>query len=501
MSTEWLFLNLYATGITLVLAAAIGVYVHYSKHPKLVNIKIPAWEYAGVTLALLIFVVNPVVTEGGYLLARQHQTSYREFLSGVELKPQEVVFTCFESKYEGSARGLAPDGSRGDCEHYFNTDTYSEQVWVSDETCTGSGDDRHCYDTSHWETRWYDRQRPYTTTESTWLIPSTVGKIIAGSHWLPANPELHRLMPQPGQDRNQSLPAGIPSGVPASWAAANARNLIGKPGPVVVENTYVNWILPSGYIKLSKYAADIARFTALGLLPDINHTLHNDDALDGVYFAGIEVDNPADWQLKLAKLNALVGSNLEGRVYVVLVDANKVSARDSHAYGAALTAYWQSPKFGKYALSQNGIIVVLGTKAGKQVDWAFASTGMPRGNELMLGDILQELPGTTLDAAVLFGDASLSATAGGAKGYIVAATNNDGALAKILWGAHKFQRVSMDLFAYLKNEVILSVWEKVFILTVNILASCLVWGAISVFGVPAYQDWQASRRRRTTSGS
>ena len=69
--------------------------------------------------------------------------------------------------------------------------------------------------------------------------------------------------------------------------------------------------------------------------------------------------------------DAALGSTLQGDLHLVIVDAKKISDPDN--YSNALVAYWLSPKFGKDALSKNGIVVVLGTSDGKTVDYTYAA--------------------------------------------------------------------------------------------------------------------------------
>lgn len=487
--TASLMLNVWASLGSILIAVAVGLYVHYSKHPLLNDIKIPPWEYSVITL-LLVFAINPAVTTVGYKMAVTHQTTFNEFLSGVELQPTSVTCHCHESEEEG--------GSTGGCTHYYDVDSYTVQVWVPEVShmepnADGKGSHKVVDTPGHYEPRTKWRQRPYTTTETTWIIPSTVGDYDVGQSWLPENPEAHRLMPTWGQDSNDALDTSLPSGTPAAWTAANNRVLAGKPGPVTKEGTYLNYILPSVNTRLRQYSSDIARYQKAGLLPELGHDVYGYYYVDGAYFEGVNVANKADWQYKLAKLNALLGSNLQGRLYVVVVDANKVSEHETTDYIAAVTAYWQSPKFAKDAVSKNAIIVALGSKDGTHVDWADASTGMPRGNEAMLYDLSHNLAGAALDPTALFGDLTLATGPGAKGGYSVSATNNDGAIGKILFGPDKFQRVSMSMYTYLKGDVVLSGGEVTLILIVDFIFSLLAWAGIALWGIPALQDWQASR--------
>ena len=196
----------------------------------------------------------------------------------------------------------------------------------------------------------------------------------------------------------------------------------------------------------------------------------------------MNIANRADWQYKLAKLNAMVGTDLQGRLYVVVVNANMVSEHETTDYIAALTAYWQSPQFGKDAVSKNAVIVALGTKDGTTVAWSDASTGMPRGNEALLYDLAHNLNGRKLDPTTLFGDLTLVPTSKAGGGYTITANNNNGAIAAILFGPDKYQRVHMKDYSYLKGDVQLTGGQEALILLVNFLFSLGAWGSTGLVG-------------------
>jgi hypothetical protein len=480
-----LIVNVWASLASIIVAVAIGLYVHYSKHPLLDNIKIPPWEYSAITL-FLVFALNPLIIHIGKNIAVSHQTSYQEFLEGVELQPYPVVHQCYESEWDGT--------STGGCTHTYNVDHY--EVFVPerghDEPNPDGKGTHYVVDApAHYEP--HDRQRPYTTTETDWIIPTTLGDFEVGTNWLPEQPEYHRLMPKRGQDANEGLPGGLPIGIPPVWTAANNRVASGHPGPVVKEHTYQSYLLASVNTRLRAYSSDIGRFQKMGVLPDLRHDVYDYYFSDSVYFAGVRVTNPAEWQNKLAKLNSQIGPNLQGRLYVVVVDANKVSEHETTQYITALTAYWQSAHFDRWAISKNAIIVALGTKNGSRVDWSDASTGMPSGNEALLYDLAHNLTGTAFTPNALFGDVTL-ATAKNDKGFTVSGSGDDGALGRIIFGPDKFQRVHMGTLAYLKGDIALTGGEKALILFANFLFSLIAWAAIALWAVPSYQTWRESRQ-------
>jgi len=174
------------------------------------------------------------------------------------------------------------------------------------------------------------------------------------------------------------------------------------PGPVAKQGTYLNYIIPSVNTRLRAYSSDIARFQKAGLIPELGHSVYGYYYVDGAYFEGLNVANKADWQYKLAKLNAMLGTDLQGRLYVVVVNANTVSEHETTAYieRSPLLAVAQ---VGKDAVSKNAVIVALGTKDGTTVDWSDASTGMPRGNEACLYDLAHNLTGAKWTRLLLFG--------------------------------------------------------------------------------------------------
>ena len=167
--TASLMLNVWASLGSILIAVAIGLYVHYSKHPLLNDIKIAPWEYSAITL-FLVFGLNVLVVSVGHNMAVNNLTSFNEFLSGAELQPVYQVYQCHESSEDG--------GSTGGCTHTYNVDSY--QVYVPEvshmeQDADGKGSHKVVDSPAHYETHW--RQRPYTTTEISWTIPSTLRRL------------------------------------------------------------------------------------------------------------------------------------------------------------------------------------------------------------------------------------------------------------------------------------------------------------------------------------
>jgi hypothetical protein len=428
-----------------------------------------------ISAGVLLFLVVPLTAFLGYKAAVSHQLSYHEYYGGFEVTAYPVTYNCYESESQG--------GSTGGCRHYYDADSYQE--WVVSESCTTDKDGKeHCVDTSHYETRW--RQVPYTTTETTWIIHTTLGDFNVGDHWLPANPSAHRVRPKYG-DSMDRLPGDLPSGTPQQWQQASDRIASGDPGPVTVEKDYVNYLLASQQTILHKYSPAIADYKKAGLLPDINHNEIEPYYLNRAYFVGVSVSDQAAWQWALNKFDAALGATLQGDMYVVVVDANKVT--DIDQYSMALTAYWQSPQFEKYDVSKNGIILVLATKDGKTVSAARATTGMPMGNEQMLLDFQNQLKGANLDPATLFGNPKgVVSESQGKFSVTLTHTSPEGKLESIVWGEHAFQRQHMGGYTYLKGEIEPTGGETAIILVVMFVFSALAFCGGVYFGMPQFRQ-------------
>ncbi|HEY9713333.1 MAG TPA: hypothetical protein V6C72_07675 [Chroococcales cyanobacterium] len=455
----------------------VWVVVHFAYPDR----RITQLEFIGCAAGLVLVVV-PLTCFVGYKVAVSNNLSYNEFWGGFEVSVDTVVYQCHESDTDG--------GSTGGCEHHYDADSY--QVWVQHETCTTDSKGKEtCVDDSHWETRW--RQVPYTDEEITYIVHTTLGDFTIGDHWLPPHPELHRVHPE--EDAMESIPGDLPYGIPAFWQAAANRIASGNPGPVTQERTYDNYILASQSSILHKYSPWIDQYKKANLLPNIGHSVHDFYWLDRVYtVGGVNIGDAGTWQRAMDRFDAALGIDLTGDAYLVVVPADKIS--DPDTYVMSLAAYWESPAFQKYAISKNGIIIVVGTRDGKTVDWARATTGMPSGNEQMLLDIKYHLGGVALTPGTLLGAPTAAIATVGGK-YKVTINHTQGALESILWGQDKFQRVHMGAhdgqqgYLYLKGEIVPSGWQKFWIMFFVVLFSGITWGVAFAYGVPAYRARQA----------
>jgi len=442
--------------------------------------RITWWEF-GIAAAVLLAIVIPTTSWAGTKMAFSNNVTYHEFWGGFEVSVDRVVHRCHQSETDG--------GSTGGCVHTYNADQYSTQETYTVTVPDADGEGTHT-ETRCCKTVWHWRQVPYTDTETSWIIRTTLGDYTVGRNWLPDNPESHRIRPKYG-DPMERLDTSLPTGTPQQWQDAHDRIQRGDPGPVTARMDYENYILASQHTVLRQNSASIERYKQADLLPRLNASVENFYYADRVYFVGTHPSG--NWQFAANRFAAALGTDLQGDIHVVIVDANQINDPDD--YSQALFAYWQSPEFGKDAIAKNGIMVVLGTRDGTTVDWARAGTGMPVGNEAMLIDIRNNLQGVELTPESIFGTPRGEPyvdTDGDTEFRII---HSDGALENIIWGEHQFQRVCMKCddaddrgvgYNYLKSEIQPTSGQKAIILLVTALLGLIAWGICIALGAPLY---------------
>jgi hypothetical protein len=212
---------------------------------------------------------------------------------------------------------------------------------------------------------------------------------------------------------------------------------------------------------------------------------------DRVQFVGFTPTDSSVWQERLAYVNAGLGRELQGTLYLVIVQQEQINQYPD-SYVQALEAHWMDvEEFGKDAMPKNGIVVILGTADGETVSWARAFTGMPVGNE-HLAEGVRDMIRIPLSPQSILG--SVRGTYYRAQGEkneeeIDVRAVIDGALPKILWGVERpetrFQRVSMSAedagdigpgFRYLIMEVEPTNLQKFWISFTAFVLSALLWG-------------------------
>ena len=435
-----------------VITLAVGAVAKFYLDRSASRYEIDKKEFAIVGFVMCLVVI-PGTAYVGIQMAIKNQVTYVETWSGWEEEAVWIKTKCSRD---------------GPCIREYDCDPYIVMV---DYECGTSEQPRTC---QRPETRYHDC--PYTTYEWTFKVETTVGDHTIAYHNLPTNPDQHRWR------SGVRVPDRYASGVPAFWAAVDARLKANSPGPACARKTYDNYILASQSSILQRFNDSIERYSNDGLLPAVAQTADVRDfyALDRVYFAGMTVGG--DWQGAVQRFNAAFGTMLQGDLHLVIVNANTVT--DRHNYFGALMAYWQSEAFGDQALSKNGLVIAVGTKDGKTIEWAKAGTGMPIGNEMLVVQLEDDLKGQALTPENILGHATASFDGAGELDI-----KPHGKLADIVWGPNKFKRVSMSGdgddaagFSYLLNEIEPTTGQKIGILFVVFLFACIGWGISIAYG-------------------
>ena len=326
------------------LVLGIGLIAKFVLDRKESDLRITWMEYAIASAAMLLIVI-PLTSWIGTSLAFQNTVSYNQFLNGFEKNAVREEIKC------------ARDGS---CTHVYDCDPYTVQEPYDCSYYEGEGEDRRLVQKTCYRSVTKYHSCPYTDYEYTYTIRTTLGDYTIAEHWLPDDPESHRWRSY------KAVPTSLPSGVPQFWRNCKERLDRNQPGPVTSRSAYDNYILASQNTILRNFSQDIANYKQAGLLPKINPTVRNTYYADRVYLVGVNV--PGNWQDAQSYFNGAFGLELEGDLHLVIVDANQIQNPDN--YIGALTAYWQSAEFGRNALAQNGLVVVIGTTDGKTIAWS-----------------------------------------------------------------------------------------------------------------------------------
>lgn len=406
-------------------------YVYSGKRSKPTYFQISWIEFASV-MAIIAIVVIPLTSMVGLKMAKQNKVTYHEFWNGYETGVSGFSRECHKN---------------GDCADEYSCDPHEVYDYTDKDGNT------------HYKTEYDDC--PVATRENYWTISTTLGDYDLG-YTFDKDP-----IPWRGSHGLDSTFRGTPT----LWLDAQKRVAAGNPGPVTKDKTYSNYILASTKSILHRYSSAVEKYRAKHMLPD--PTLRNKHPIYDYYFAdkmsfiGLPV-SIRPWETSLAYLNAALGSNLQGDLHVAAVNANKVDNPDE--YAGAVNAWWQDKKFGKRALSKNGIGLVLGVSGGT-ITWARAFTGMPVGNEGLVLDLRDKLKGVPFTPDIFKREGSPVQAA--------------------LWGDHKFERVCMLCkgkndsgvgYGYLSSEIQPSGGQKLAIILVSILFSILFW-AVACFTV------------------
>lgn len=397
------------------------------------------WIEFAVVLAVMALIVIPVTTHVGLNMAKASKLTYHEFWGGYETATLTSSQECHRD---------------GGCNDTYECDPYEVSVVVTDYDSKGNAIG------SHIETHTEYHHCPVATRENYWAITTTLGKYDLGMTF-DANAVAFR--DSHGLDDTFQ-------GVPPLWAAADKRIKAGDPGPVTADKTYDNYILASTRTILHKYSDAVSKYQKLGLLPNpvvnLKQPIYDHYYADKMAMFGLHED-AVHWNFALDRLDAALGTGLQGDLHVVAIDAGKIDNPDE--YAGAVNAFWQSPLLGKRALSKNGIGLVLGIK-NSNIAWARAFTGMPVGNAGLVLDLQNNLKDQPFTTAI-FGHPQGVLT----NGSVSTIQHGDSPVEAALWGPHKFHREHMKDFHYLGSEIQPSNSQKRNIILVAILFIIIGW--------------------------
>ncbi len=427
----------------------------------------------GISMGIMLVLVIPLTAWIGIKVAIQNQVTFNENWNGWETSVEVVRNRTSE---DGSMR------------HYWiETRTV---VYYEDEEYTDSDGKKQTRSVR--KTKQVDFKIPYTTEEWDFVVHTTIGDVTIETGYLPEHPNNYRYRTFTNVPEARFAST---TGYHPYYLTVKDRLDKNNPGPVSLRKTYDNYILASQTTILARFNDSIEKYKKENLLPKLQASVSGYYDADRIYFVG-NPQTTGDWRTSGRRFNSALGQTLQGDLHLVIIDADKVLDRDN--YGGALVAYWQSPEFGKDALSKNGIVVIIGAKEGK-VKWANAYTGMPMGNEHLLLEIRNTLPGTAVDADALLGNPYARLTGGGK----VQVFNTQGALEKLLWGNNQFKRVHMTDkngngvgYAYLLSELEPTTGQKIWILVVVFMFSGIAWGICIAVGPDTYRQIADSFRGR-----
>lgn len=476
---------------SIVAAGAAGFVVKFVLD-RLQSSKNITWREYIIGMIVIAALITPLVTSIGWRVAQSNNVSFNEYWNGWEKEAVSSKIVCTRD---------------GACSYSYECDPYIVPEEYSCNCTRDQDGNEHCETCVRTETRYH--QCPYCNEEWNYGIDTTLGYYEIASHRLPENPQANRWRSYVAVPESVIARAGV--GAPSFWEKAWARIAAGKPGPVTKRMQYDNYILASERTILRQYSALIDQYASAGLLPRVQSGIRDFYYADKVQFIGYVPQDPRVWQDSLMYLNAALGPELQGDVHVVIIQNETISGNPD-AYILALKAFWQNKKvFGDNAISKNSVMVVVGTRDGKFVAWARATTGMPLGNEHMLVALQARFKEIPLTPEAVIGDVRgefyTQEKEDGTKKVKVRGLHDGGALERVLWGLDdpqtKFQRVSMSArdkddigggFLYLKSEIQPMGMQKFWIVFVTLLTCMLAWFILALVGERTWRRHEDSKR-------
>ena len=420
--------------------------------------RITAPEFVLGTVATIAVAMIVTMWIGPNLSRNSAINGYKEFYNGSVTQARVVPDRCEK------------DGS---CSHTYVCDT--EYIYHPAQY------DSNGRQTSAAYTEVIDHHCPYATYELDYVLDDNLGRTITiGDDYFEANPQPWR--------GGRSIPGDVPREAPARWVTAKQNVKAGMSDPVTGVFKYANFILASESDLYKKYSGSIAKYQKARLLPKHTDKLGDDVLYDYGMQAtklqavgSLKVDNIPQWNDRLMRLNAALGSDLQGDMHVVLMPASKVSNPDD--YITALKAYWTS--LGKWSISKNGIILAIGVGTdGKTVEWSRAATGMPQGNGAMLTALSLRLKQTPFEPDTLFGNVPTSVYSNGKKLKVKYDHNSAGLVGKTVLVDFPYKRPCMKCedagdagvgYVELKDLVPVKTGAKIFMFFIVLFLSLGIW--------------------------
>lgn len=434
-----------------------------------------SWREYTLGVIVCALIVVPVVSLVGGKMAIGQQVSFKEWWNGYETEAIHQVINCTRN---------------GSCQHTYSCDPHTE---THTETYTDANGDvqTRTYTTTEYHSC------PYTKTEHTFIIKTTLDDIIVAENWLPENPTQHYWRKPGGggwfEDGGERIPGSLmsKSGTPGAWLAAKKRIDSGNPGGVTRQHDYDNFLLASDSTILNEYSVKITEYRKRGLIPDPARKLDDAFGATKLYDLSGQLTDKRQWRTELNRLNGALGSVRRGDLHVVVVDAEKIA--NPTEYRIALMASWSDKQRKPYAISKNAIVVIVGIQ-DESVEWVEAATGMPVGNDAMIEELKRALRGVDVTVADVLGTTRITHRSG--KKPLVEAA---GGIAQIILDTEPFVRVSMSGdgtaagYAYLKDELRPTTGQRVGIAVIAILLSIPIWIAFIVLDETAI-SWLRDRR-------
>ena len=431
--------------------------------------RITAPEFVLGTVATIAVAIIVTMWIGPNLSRNSAINGYKEFYNGSITQARVVPDRCEK------------DGS---CSHTYVCDT--EYIYHPAQYDSEGRQTRAAY------TEVIDHHCPYATYEFDYVLDDNLGRTITiGDNYFEANPQPWR--------GGRSIPGDVPREAPTRWVNAKQNLEAGMSDPVTGVFKYANFILASESDLYKKYSGSIAKYQKISLLPKHTDKLGDDVLYDYGMQAtklqavgGLKVDNIPQWNDRLMRLNAALGSDLQGDMHVVLMPASKVSNPDD--YITALKAYWTS--LGKWSISKNGIILAIGVGAdGKTVEWSRAATGMPQGNGAMLTALSLRLKQTPFEPDALFGNVPTSVYSNGKKLKVKYDHNSAGLVGKTVLVDFPYKRPCMKCedagevgvgYVELKDLVPVKTGSKIFMFFIVLFLSLFIWWALLSYDPLSY---------------